>query len=320
MSQSLRALVRHGLTAIAVSLCSVMPVAGHAQDLGMIVSDAAPAALRCPGRALPDVSHEWLFDQTWVTFNASDVEMQMPVGIALDTHCNVYVADRGRAQILKLNQNGELVDTWGDPGTFTRLGSIAVDPNDNLFVADLDTRRVLKLDTRGQVQLTWAVSCTGISPACVEVANSTFENLAVATDGFGRLYILANEDVLQLSGDGPLLARWSGRGPAHLKTPSAVGIDASGNVFVADAGNGRVQKLSSGGQVLATFTTQASRQGQPSPALLGLAIDRGGNLFMANDALAVDGQGNRFLADPARGRVVAALNVAVPAQSSNLAD
>lgn len=282
----------------------------------MTATDVTPAALRCPGRALPDASDQWLFDETWVTFNASDVELQMPVGIAIDTHCNLYVADSARSHIVKLDQNGHLLDTWGDSSVFSELASIAVDPNDNLFVADLGTRRVTKFDPAGQVRLVWAASCSGVAAACLEVANTTFDTLAIAIDGVGRLYILANAELLQLSSDGPVLARWSGSSGTGLKTPSAVGLDTAGNIFVADAGSARVQKLSPDGELLASFATQASRPGQASPAPHGLAIDPGGNLLIATEALAVDGQGNRFLADPARGRIVAALNVAVPAQSS----
>lgn len=309
-------LVRHGLTALVVSLCAVVPVAAHAQGLGVSEPDARPAALRCPGRALPKPSDQWLFDETWVTFNASDVDLQTPVGVAIDSHCNVYVADSARARILKLDQRGELVDMRGDASDFPQLASIAVDPNDNLYVADVGTRRVTKLDTDGGVRMVWAASCSGITSACVAVPNTTFENLALATDGVGRLYILANAELLQVSGEGAVLARWTTNGGATLKSPSAVGIDAAGDIFVADTGSGRVQKVSPQGELLRSITTQASRPEQGSSAPRGLAIDQRGNLLIAAEALAIDGQGNRFLADPARGRVVAALNVAVPTQST----
>jgi DNA-binding beta-propeller fold protein YncE len=53
-----------------------------------------------------------------------------------------------------------------------------------------------------------------------------------------------------------------------------VAVDASGNVFVADTGNDRIQKFDDGG-------TFVSAWGTPSPG--GLAVDASGNVFVADE-------------------------------------
>ncbi|MBI5631316.1 MAG: cation transporter [Elusimicrobia bacterium] len=52
-----------------------------------------------------------------------------------------------------------------------------------------------------------------------------------------------------------LIAAWgtSGAGPAQFREPMGVGVDAQGNVYVADSRNRRVQKLSPEGKFLAEF-------------------------------------------------------------------
>lgn len=50
-----------------------------------------------------------------------------------------------------------------------------------------------------------------------------------------------------------LIAAWgtSGSGPGEFREPMGVGVDAQGNVYVADSRNRRAQKLSPEGKFLA---------------------------------------------------------------------
>jgi DNA-binding beta-propeller fold protein YncE len=63
----------------------------------------------------------------------------------------------------------------------------------------------------------------------------------------GTLYVVdsANNRVLELSPEGKLLASWGARasGSARFVDPTGVAVDARGNVYVADIGNHRIQRL-----------------------------------------------------------------------------
>jgi NHL repeat-containing protein len=126
----------------------------------------------------------------------------------------------------------------------------------------------------------------------------------------------------------------TGSGDGQLIAPAGVARDASGNVYVADSGNDRVQKFSATGTFLAKFGTSGAGNGQfTSPG--GVAVDGSGNIYVAdtannriqkltsagafvtawgtsgtNDgefdsptAVAVDGSGNVFVVDSNNNRV-----------------
>jgi hypothetical protein len=73
----------------------------------------------------------------------------------------------------------------------------------------------------------------------------------------------------------PLTAFDGGHGSGKAQFDNARGIatDSSGNIFIADAGNGRIQKFSPDGAFLTSI--------QPFEALSGIAIDRVGNIYVS---------------------------------------
>jgi tripartite motif-containing protein 71 len=74
------------------------------------------------------------------------------------------------------------------------------------------------------------------------------------------------------------LFQWgsSGSGPCQFSLPSGITVDASGNVYVADYGNGRVQKLSTTGTYEIEWSVAG---GYPN----GLALDGTGNIYVTCD-------------------------------------
>ena len=64
-----------------------------------------------------------------------------------------------------------------------------------------------------------------------------------------------------------------GAGKGELDWPTGIAVDGSGNILVADTGNGRIEKFSSNG----TFVTSIGQFEAPN----GIAIDRAGNIYVA---------------------------------------
>ncbi len=64
-----------------------------------------------------------------------------------------------------------------------------------------------------------------------------------------------------------------GTGKGEFNSPTAIAVDGSGNVFVADTGNGRIEKFAPNG----TFVTSIGQFEAPN----GIAIDRAGNIYVA---------------------------------------
>ena len=111
----------------------------------------------------------------------------------------------------------------------------------------------------------------------------------VAVDAAGNVYIAdtLNHAVRKVTPDGMIntLAGtgnpgYSGDGgpanKARLSLPSAVAVDANGNVYVADTGNNQVRRIDS----LGTITTVDTGGALNGPR--GVAVDRAGNVYIAD--------------------------------------
>ncbi len=178
------------------------------------------------------------------------------LGLAFILHSPLFIL-QSRAQGIITTVAGS---TWvfrGDGGPATQaslgeLGGVTVDPAGNVFVADSGNNMVLK-----------------ISPASV-------------------LIVVAGKGTSGFSGDG---------GPATqaslflaLFQPSGVAVDAAGNLFIPEAYNHRIRKVSPGG-IITTVAGNGNEgfAGDGGPATsaslnfpVGVAVDAAGNLYIAD--------------------------------------
>jgi len=101
----------------------------------------------------------------------------------------------------------------------------------------------------------------------------------------GTLYLVAGNGIQGFSGDGGQATA------AQLNSPHAVAVDASGNLYISDFGNGRIRKVNSTTGVIETFagTGSAGFNGDGLAATVawlnapeGLALDAEGNLYIAD--------------------------------------
>src|SRR5882757_389202 len=72
-----------------------------------------------------------------------------------------------------------------------------------------------------------------------------------------------------------------GSGPGQFSSPAGVARDNSGNFYVADSGNNRVEKFNSSGVYQSQVGINGSGNGQFNTPQ-GLAIDSAGNIFVAD--------------------------------------
>jgi DNA-binding beta-propeller fold protein YncE len=70
---------------------------------------------------------------------------------------------------------------------------------------------------------------------------------------------------------------------SQFDSPTGIAVDGSGNVLVADTGNGRIEKFSPTGAFLSAMGSKGSGHGQLGEPN-GIAIDRAGNIYVAEVA------------------------------------
>ena len=97
------------------------------------------------------------------------------------------------------------------------------------------------------------------------------------------------------------LTQWGteGAGSGQFDRPYGVAVDASGNVYVADMGNDRIQKFTSSGTYLTQWGSSGTGDGQ----------------FNCPSGAAVDGSGNVYVADQSNNRIQKFGRVTTPAKS-----
>ena len=190
---------------------------------------------------------------TWGSFGAGNGDFSGPRGITVDSAGHVYVVDSLNNRVEKFTSTGGYLSQVGCPTGACSPGS-----------------------GPGQFKTPWVV--------------------AVASGGNVYVTDYFNNRVEEFTSAGTYITAWgcataptgcsSGSGSGQLNTPRGVAVDSSGNVYVADAGNSRVEKFSSGGTFIATWGSFGAGNGNFSSPR-GVAVDSAENVYVA------DGNNNR---------------------------
>jgi sugar lactone lactonase YvrE len=239
-----------------------------------------------------------------------------PSSLAVDDHGTVYVVGGPPAAWLRRISADGRISTMAskdfsaeDPTPAIRSGlhypsDLTIDAAGGILIAEYEMRRIRRIDTRGR--LTTVAGC----PACMALGDSGPATRAyigadphLAADAKGNLYISESGRIRKVSRKGIIttiagtgLAGFAGDGgpadKAQLRAPEGIAVDSSGNIYIADSGNGRVRKVAVNG----TITTVAGNGGKGHFADGRAAVDVPLN---APGRLAVDSRGNLYILEAA---------------------
>jgi hypothetical protein len=184
---------------------------------------------------------------------------------------NVYLADGLNHAIRKISTEGE-VSTFagtGSPGyldgpaeeaRFNSPINICFDPEGNLLVSDFGNQRIRKISTDGQVTTIAGTGVAGLLDGPALEAQFNYPR-GICMDDSGNIYIgdSWNHRIRKISPDGEV-STFAGGGDtigvqsvgnyidatgedARFYTPTEVSIDSDNNLYVADAFNHRIRKV-----------------------------------------------------------------------------
>jgi sugar lactone lactonase YvrE len=204
---------------------------------------------------------------------AINAQLNNPLGVAVDSSGNLYIADSYNQRIRKVTTAGVITTVAGN-GTCCLSGdngpainaqvhqpeSVAVDGSGNLYIADLGNNRIRKVTPSGTISTVAGSGSSGFSGDGGPAISAQLQIVwAVASDAAGNLYIADANRIRKVSNGvittvaGLQTSGFSGDGgpgaKAQFDQPTGVAVDVLGNVFIADSGNDRIRKLAASGVI-----------------------------------------------------------------------
>ena len=174
---------------------------------------------------------------------------------------------------------------WGDPGhgvgQYQNPTAIALFEDafgvPTLLFADTNNHRVRSYTWNGMFIDKWGEEGEGPGqfryPQGIAVTNRG--EVVIADSGNHRIQVTTGsaEELRGLPGQLRFTFGRRGAGPGELQEPAGVAVDQDDNIYVADAGNHRVQKFDAQGRFLAAWGGPGREPGRFDRPM-GLAIDR----------------------------------------------
>ena len=314
--------------AITTQATNQVAISGNSTTFGVAVFGTGPFTYQwqCNGTNIPNNIITTVAGNGTGGFSgdggaATNAALAFPNSAAMDIFGNLFIADRANYRIRKVSANG-VITTIGGNGTQFSLADggpatnssmyapvgLAVDAVGNIFVADVNERRIRKIGTNGVIA-TMAGGGADTGNGGLATNARFFAPTDVAVDSSGNIFIAdssgglirevnANGIITTVAGNGS--GGFSGDGGAatnaSLSSPEAVGLDASGNVFIADSANVRIRKVDTNGVI-----TTVAGNGIPGYSGDGGAATNAS--LYAPEGVAVDPFGNLYVSEYGNNRI-----------------
>jgi len=246
---------------------------------------------------------------------ADQASLNAPLGIALDSAGNVFIADTNNNRVRRVDARTRTITTVAGNGSLgggtgaiaTESGiyqpiSVAIDDDGNLYIAGMGGFGIKRVDAI--THMTSGVLGAGM-PGYFALPVPASGPIWVAAGAHGRLFYsdpkrnavseisLAANQMNPIAGSA--VCGFEGdRGPssgALLCFPEAIAVAGEQEIFIADTGNNRIRRvgLSSGLITTVAGNGKAGDSGDEGAAIdaelngpMGITLDPSGNLYIAD--------------------------------------
>ncbi len=254
---------------------------------------------------------------------ATAASLDGPGGIAFDGSGNIFVSDYNNHTIRKISPSGIITTIAGNgfsgfsgdggPATNAQLSNpakIALDSIGNLYVADFSNNRIRRISVSGIITTVAGNGVGGYNGDGIAATSAKLHNPSgVFLDHTGSIFIAdySNNRIRKVSASG-IITTVAGNGiagslgdggmatAAEINNPWGASVDATGNIYIADAANNKIRKVVVSG-IINTFagTGIPGFSGDGALATAAKLDNPGGVIF--------DSLGNIYIDDQFNGRV-----------------
>lgn len=251
-----------------------------------------------------------------------------PLGIAIDAHGTLYVADTGNRVVRRISPEGVVITLAGTPGrqgcsdgaglraSFYEVRSIAVDNDGTVLVPDAGTNRIRRITPTGLVSTLpdqEEAPIAGTIDTRMLLKNHT--PMGIAVDGASDIYISLSNTIFKIApnGSATVLAgsatahsfgtkEWAdqtanrdGMGSAaRFNSAYGITVDSQGTLYVTDSNVGVIKSIEPSGEVK-TFAGAAYDHAFPQRTSIDGIADQA--RFFVPEGIAVDRTGTVYVAD-----------------------
>ncbi len=290
------------------------------QRFGSVVltanSGPAGTALLAGSGIAPQLTFSTLSSASPTTFipsatNTFGSGFSRPYDVAVDASGDIFVADQNNNAVKEIVASGGVISASSPIVTvgsgFTGPEGVAVDASGDVFASDGHSNLIREIlaGTGGA-----APGTVNSTSSVISVGSGFNAPIGIAVDAFGNVFVADtyNNAVKEIvAGTGGAASGTVNSSStvvsvgSQFNLPNGVAVDAEGDVFVADTGNGAVKEIVAGtggapaGTVNSTSTVTVIATGLGSPTFV--AIDAAGDLFITSsvnssvtEVVAVNGQ------------------------------
>lgn len=260
--------------------------------------------------ALTNSGASIVFETEWGTQGNADGQFDTPEAVAIDAAGNVYVADDGlvdtlNCRIQKFDANGTHLTSFGvlgnGVGQFNRAKGVTVGGDGSIYVLEDIISRIQRFNTdctyitywgstgstAGKFDYPYAIAQRSTSTSGATVTLTSDMYVADANNDriqrFRCTYTTCTTTTVTTRTSGTYVTAWGSLGTTDglFDEPWGVAVDNSGNVFVSDTYNYRIQKFSAAGTFIKKWGSNGTAIGE-FKLPRGLATDSSGNVYVCD--------------------------------------